>query len=119
MTFTRRHQQKEDVHVDGHTHMPTQTYRHTDSQIHRCTHDPCMCMCICSVIFMVYKKIAILRFFTFFDILLSCCLVFVQTSGWTPMHTACWWGSRDGSLDCVKALHSAGADTSIEDRVSS
>ena len=113
MTFTRRHQQKEDVHVDGHTHMPTRTYRHTDSQT-RCTHDPCMCMCICSVIFMVYKKIAILRFFTFFDILLSCCLISVQF-GHTPMHLACSFGY----LDCVKVLHSAGADTSIKDSVSS
>ena len=63
---------------------------------------------------MVYKKIAILRFFTFFDILLSCCLISVQ-DGHTPMHEACWLGQ----LDCVKVLHSAGADTSIEDSVSS
>ena len=64
---------------------------------------------------MVYKKIAILRFFTFFDILLSCCLISVQ-GGWTPMHTAC----MNGRLDCVKVLHSAGADTtSIKDDVSS
>ena len=115
MTFTRQHQQKEDVRVDGHTHMSTRTYRHTDSQTHCCTHDPCICMCICSVIFMVYKKIAILRFFTFFDILLSCCLISVQ-NGHTPMHHACMWGR----LDCVKVLNSAGADTtSIKDRVSS
>ena len=72
-------------------------------------------MCICSVIFMVYKKSAILRFFTFFDILLSCCLISVQNS-LTPMHHACWYGN----LDCAKVLHSAGADvTSIKDRVSS
>ena len=64
---------------------------------------------------MVYKKIAILRFFTFFDILLSCCLISVQR-GETPMHLACL---LDGSLDCVKLLHSAGADTSIKDSVSS
>ena len=63
---------------------------------------------------MVYKKIAILRFFTFFDILLSCCLISVQR-GYTPMHQAC----RYGQLDCVKVLHSAGADTSIENHVSS
>ena len=63
---------------------------------------------------MVYKKIAILRFFTFFDILLSCCLISVQ-NGETPMHLACLCGS----LDCVKVLLSAGADTSIENKVSS
>ena len=64
---------------------------------------------------MVYKKIAFLRFFTFFDILLSCCLISVQY-GYTPMHDACKWGS----LDCVKVLHSAGADaTSIKSSVSS
>ena len=64
---------------------------------------------------MVYKKIAILRFFTFFDILLSCCLISVQ-GGATPMHSACWWGR----LDCVKVLLNAGADaTSIKDIVSS
>ena len=64
---------------------------------------------------MVYKKIAILRFFTFFDILLSCCLISVQY-GNTPMHNACW----HGNLDCVKVLHSAGADvTSIKSKVSS
>ena len=64
---------------------------------------------------MVYKKIAILRFFTFFDILLSCCLISVQF-GRTPMHYACLCGS----LDCVKVLHSADADvTSIKDSVSS
>ena len=64
---------------------------------------------------MVYKKIAILRFFTFFDILLSCCLISVQ-HGHTPMHYAC----GRGSLDCVKLLDSAGADvTSIKNRVSS
>ena len=63
---------------------------------------------------MVYKKIAILRFFTFFDILLSCCLISVQ-DGRTPMHYACRWDS----LDCVKVLHSAGADASIKDSVSS
>ena len=64
---------------------------------------------------MVYKKIAILRFFTFFDILLSCCLISVQ-SGHTPMHYACGYGY----LDCVKVLHSAGADvTSIKNTVSS
>ena len=80
-----------------------------------CTHDPRMCMCICSVIFMVYKKIAILRFFTFFDILLSCCLISIQ-DGFTPMHQAC----RYGSFDCVKLLHSAGGDaTSIKNKVSS
>ena len=63
---------------------------------------------------MVYKKIAILRFFTFFDILLSCCLISVQ-DGRTPMHWAC----MDGYLDCVKVLHSAGADTtSIKNYVS-
>ena len=63
---------------------------------------------------MVYKKIAILRFFTFFDILLSC-LISVQ-DGYTPMHWACMYGY----LDCVKALHSAGGDaTSIKDSVSS
>ena len=63
---------------------------------------------------MVDKKIAILRFFTFFDILLSCCLISVQ-HGHTPMHLAC----GRGRLDCVKALHSAGADTSIKNIVSS
>ena len=63
---------------------------------------------------MVYKKIAILRFFTFFDILLSCCLISVQ-SGYTPIHWAC----QLGRLDYVKVLHSAGADTSIKDTVSS
>ena len=63
---------------------------------------------------MVYKKIAILRFFTFFDILLSCCLISVQF-GNTPMHLACGYGS----LDSVKVLHSAGADASIKDSVSS
>ena len=64
---------------------------------------------------MVYKKIAVLRFFTFFDILLSCCLISVQ-HGYTPMHDAC----MNGNLDCVKVLHSAGADTtSIKDWVSS
>ena len=63
---------------------------------------------------MVYKKIAILRFFTFFDILLSCCLISVQ-DGLTPMHCACSFGR----LDNVKVLHSAGADTSIKDDVSS
>ena len=64
---------------------------------------------------MVYKKIAILRFFTFFDILLSCCLISVQW-GWTPMHLAC----VQGHLDCVKVLHSAGGDTtSIKNSVSS
>ena len=94
--------------------MPTRTYRHTDSQTHCCTHDPCMCMCICSVIFMVYKKIGILRFFTFFNILLSCCLISVQNS-LTPMHLACEYRK----LDFVKLLDSAGADTSIKDRVSS
>ena len=73
-----------------------------------------MRMCICSVIFMVYKKIAILRFFTFFDILLSCCLISVQ-HGQTPMHLACGYGR----LDCVMLLHSAGADTSIKNSVSS
>ena len=65
---------------------------------------------------MVYKKIAFLRFFTFFDILLSCCLISVQ-NGCTPMHDAC---SEYGSLDSVKLLHSAGADaTSIKNCVSS
>ena len=64
---------------------------------------------------MVYKKIAVLRFFTFFDILLSCCLVSVQ-AGYTPMYWACYYGY----LDCVKVLHSAGADTtSIKNNVSS
>ena len=64
---------------------------------------------------MVYKKIAILRFFTFFDILLSCCLISVQ-GGNTPMHDACLCGY----LDFVKVLHSAGADTtSIKNSVSS
>ena len=64
---------------------------------------------------MVYKKIAILRFFTFFDILLSCCLISVQT-GFTPMHSACWFGY----LDSVKVFHSAGADaSSIKNIVSS
>ena len=63
---------------------------------------------------MVYKKIAILRFFTFFDILLSCCLISVQ-DGRTPMHHACY----RGRLDCVKVLHSAGANASIKDIVSS
>ena len=64
---------------------------------------------------MVYKKIAILRFLRFFDILLSCCLISVQ-AGDTPMHYAC----MRGSLDCVKVLHSAGADTtSIKSSVSS
>ena len=63
---------------------------------------------------MVYKKIAILRFSTFFDILLSCCLISVQY-GNTPMHTACAFGS----LDCVKVLRSAGADASIKSSVSS
>ena len=63
---------------------------------------------------MVYKKIAILRFFTFFDILLSCCLISVQR-GWTPMLRAC----QLGYLDCVKLLYNAGADTSIKDSVSS
>ena len=64
---------------------------------------------------MVYKKIAILRFFTFFDILLLCCLISVQ-AGSTPMHWACQYGY----LDCVKVLHSAGADaTSVKDSVSS
>ena len=63
---------------------------------------------------MVYRKIAILRFFTFFDILLSCCLISVQ-GGSTPMHRACWYGN----LDCVKVLHSAGADASIKNCVSS
>ena len=64
---------------------------------------------------MVYKKIAILRFFTFFDILLSCCLISVQ-AGLTPMHHACVFGY----LDSVKVLHSAGGDaTSIKTIVSS
>ena len=63
---------------------------------------------------MVYKKIAILRFFTFFDILLSCCLISVQF-GDTPMHHAC----MNGCLDNVKLLLDAGADTSIKDSVSS
>ena len=64
---------------------------------------------------MVYKKIAILRFLRFFDILLSCCLISVQ-NGCTPMHTAC----MNGYLDDVKVLHSAGADTtSIKEGVSS
>ena len=64
---------------------------------------------------MVYKKLAILRFLTFFDILLSCCLISVQY-GDAPMHFAC----MHGYLDIVKVLHSAGADTtSIKDRVSS
>ena len=63
---------------------------------------------------MVYKKIAILRFLTLFDILLSCCLISVQ-AGWTPMQLAC----LNGSLDCVKVLHSAGADASIMTLVSS
>ena len=63
---------------------------------------------------MVYKKIAILRFLHFFDILLLCCLISVQY-GDTPMQWAC----SEGRLDIVKALHSAGADTSIKTRVSS
>ena len=63
---------------------------------------------------MVYKKIAFLRFFTFFDILLSCCFISVQV-GRTPMHIAC----GNGSLDCVKLLLGAGADASIKTRVSS
>ena len=64
---------------------------------------------------MVYKKIAILRFFTFFDILLSCCLISVQF-GETPMHLAC----RCDRLDNVKVLLSAGGDvTSIKTSVSS
>ena len=63
---------------------------------------------------MVYKKIAILRFFTFFDILLSCCLISVQ-GGRTPMHYACRWGR----LDNVSLLHSAGADATIKNSVSS
>ena len=66
---------------------------------------------------MVYKKIAILRFFTFFDILLSCCLISVQ-DGDTPMHLACVCTME--YLDIVKVLHSAGADTtSIKNSVSS
>ena len=65
---------------------------------------------------MVYQKIAILRFFTFFDILLSRCLISVQSGRHTPMHYACMCGH----LDFVKVLHSAGADTtSIKDSVSS
>ena len=64
---------------------------------------------------MVCKKIAILRFFTFFDILLSCCLISVQ-AGYTPMHLAFL---LDGRLDYVKAMHSAGADASIKNKVSS
>ena len=63
---------------------------------------------------MVYKKIAFLRFFTFFDILLSCCLISVQW-GDTPMHHAC----GRGRFDNVKLLHSAGAYASIKDIVSS
>ena len=64
---------------------------------------------------MVYKKIAILRFLTFFDILLSCCLISVQ-NGFTPMHHAC----LRGYLDSVKLLLDAGADaTSIKNYVSS
>ena len=98
----------DDPHADVQMH--TRTHRHTNTGVHMIH----VCVCASVVSFSWSIKNCILRFFTFFDILLSCCLISVQ-NGYTPMYLACVYGR----LDTVKVLHSAGGDASIKGIVSS